>query len=101
MIGSRPGIELDVDRILDVAVETGVALEINSSLQRLDPAADVIAEGARRGVRFVISTDAHSIEDLDRMRHGVSQARRAGLAASSVLNTQRWEQFSSWLQSIR
>jgi DNA polymerase (family X) len=39
------------------------------------------------GVKLAISTDAHSIHDLDNIRHGIDQARRGWLEASEVLNT--------------
>jgi DNA polymerase (family X) len=79
MLGKRAGIELDLDAVLDAAVETGTAIEINANLRRLDASAEVIREGARRGVTFVISTDAHAVGELDNLRHGVANARRGRL----------------------
>lgn len=100
-IGSRPGIELELDEVLDAAAETGTAIEINAALARLDAPVEVIREGARRGCTFVISTDAHAVGELDRARFGAAQARRAGLAREAVANTWPTERFLDWLQGLR
>ena len=100
-IGSRPGIELELDRVLDAAAEVGTAIEINASLARLDAPVEVIREGARRGCTFVISTDAHAVAELDRARFGAAQARRAGLAREAVANTWPTERFLDWLEGLR
>ena len=101
IIGQRPGIALDLEAVLDAAAQSGTAIEINAALQRLDAPVEVIREGARRGCTFVISTDAHAVEDLDRRRFGVAQSRRARLDRSMIANTRPRAQFESWLQQIR
>ena len=101
MIGSRPGIELDVGRVLDAAAETGTAIEINAALPRLDATVEVIREGERRGCTFVISTDAHGVADLDRARFGAAQARRARLPRDRVANTWELARFQGWLEELR
>ena len=100
LIGLRPGIELDLEQVLDAAADTGTAIEINAALPRLDASVEVIREGARRGCTFVISTDAHSAVDLDRARFGVAQARRARLTPDRIANTWEWPTFSTWLESL-
>ncbi|MFA9445581.1 DNA polymerase/3'-5' exonuclease PolX [Egicoccus sp. AB-alg6-2] len=101
MIGKRPGIELDLEQALDAAAETGTAIEINCNLRRLDASAEVIREGAARGVTFVISTDAHSVPELDNLRHGVANARRGGLDRQQVANSWPLERFSAWIDQVR
>jgi DNA polymerase (family X) len=101
MLGKRAGIELDLDAVLDAAVETGTAIEINANLRRLDASAEVIREGARRGVTFVISTDAHAVGELDNLRHGVANARRGRLPAEQVANTWSLGRFESWIEQVR
>lgn len=100
-LGRRPGIDLDLDVVFDAALETGTAIEINSDLNRLDASADVVREGARRGVRFVISTDAHATHELDNHRHGARQARRGGLPADQVVNTWERDRFLAWVDDVR
>jgi DNA polymerase (family X) len=101
MLGKRPGIELDLDRVLDAAVETGTAIEINSNLRRLDASAEVIRAGAERGVTFVISTDAHAVHELDNLRHGVANARRGGLPREQIANTYEVDRFLDWVAHVR
>jgi DNA polymerase (family X) len=101
MLGRRPGIELDVEAVLDAAAETGTAIEINASLRRLDAPVAVIREGLRRGVRFVVSTDSHGVGDLDRMRFGVAQARRAGAGSDAIANTLDVDGFLAWVAEVR
>jgi DNA polymerase (family 10) len=93
LIGTRPPAALDFEAIFDRAVALGVAMEINAQPDRLD-LNDVNARRAReRGAAMVISTDAHSVRQLDQLRYGVFVARRAGLTKSDVLNTLPFERF--------
>jgi DNA polymerase (family 10) len=101
MMGKRPGIELDLEQVLDAAAETGTAIEVNSNLRRKDATAEVIREGVRRGVTFVISTDAHTVRELDLLRHGVHHARRGGLTLERCANTWDTERFLSWRDDVR
>lgn len=87
LIGSREPYGLDFDEIIKAAADHSVALEINAQPERLD-LDEVQARAAHEaGVRLVISTDAHRVEELGYMRHGVDQARRAWCEAHHVLNT--------------
>ena len=101
MLGRRDGVTFDLEAVLDAAVETGTAIEINANLRRLDASAEVIREGARRGVRFVISTDAHTIRELDNHRHGIRQARRGGLPRDLVVNTWDTDRFLAWVADVK
>ena len=86
-LGRREGMTFDVDAVLAACAECGVAVEINAQPQRLD-LRDTHAIRARElGCKFVISTDAHRPAELDYMRYGVEQARRAWLTKKDVLNT--------------
>lgn len=100
-VGKRAGIDLDLDAVLGAALETGTAIEINSNLDRLDATAEVVREGARRGVTFVVSTDAHAVHELDFHRYGVRQARRGGLPPDLVANTWDAERFLAWARDVR
>jgi DNA polymerase (family 10) len=96
--GRRDGALFDVDAVLAACAERGVAVEINAQPQRLD-LKDTHAIRARElGCRFVISTDAHRPRELDYIRYGVEQARRAWLTKKDVLNTLPLEKF---LKAIR
>lgn len=87
LIGEREPYAIDLEAVVAACVRHGVALEINAQPQRLD-LSDAEARAAKSlGARFVISTDAHSTDELAWLRYGVDVARRAGLEASDVLNT--------------
>jgi len=101
LIGSREPVPFDVEQVAVAAARLGVAMEINASPDRLD-LSDVNARLAReRGCRFVIDTDAHAAAQLDQVRFGVFQARRAGLTREDVLNTLPLGDFRGWLATRR
>jgi DNA polymerase (family 10) len=91
----------DIEKIVDAARRHGVALEINCQVDRLD-LNDVHARMARdRGVRLIISTDAHSKAAFGRLRWGVITARRAWLRPEDVLNTRPFDEFRGLLRGHR
>lgn len=89
----REAFSFDFEKIVDEAVRRGVALEINSSPERLDLNAQMARSAKARGARFTISTDAHHPSHLLGMRYGVTTARRAWLGPSDILNTLPLAQF--------
>ena len=86
-IGVRPPYDIDLDSILEAAVLTGTALEVNASPRRLDLSGDMIRRAVAAGVTLTISCDAHSVGDLASMRYGVATAQRGWATARDVLNT--------------
>lgn len=86
-VRSRPPFAVDLDAVLDAAAASRVAIEINGDPHRLDLAPDGIRKARARGLRFVVSSDAHSTRALANARFGVDMARRGGLTAADVLNT--------------
>jgi DNA polymerase (family 10) len=96
-IGMRPGIRFDLDSVLAAASETGTALEINASLQRLDmSAANLRAAVAIDGVMFAVSTDAHHTVELGNMRWGVALARKGWVPKSRIVNSLTKTEFMAW-----
>jgi DNA polymerase (family 10) len=91
-IGKRAPSPVDVERVIEKALETGTFLEINSQPDRLD-LTDVHARAAREaGLKLVIDSDGHELGALDFVELGVGQARRAWLTKDDVLNTRTWKQ---------
>jgi DNA polymerase (family 10) len=86
----RPGYEIDVESVIDYARQNGCFFEINSSPDRLDLSADNARRAAAAGVMIAVSTDSHSTGELDLVRYGLDQARRAGLPRENVLNSLSW-----------
>ena len=89
----RPASGLNVEKVIDAAARNGVALEINSNPNRLD-LLDSHARLARdRGVKLLISSDAHAVVELEFPRWGVLVARRAWATRDDVLNAQPLDAF--------
>ena len=87
MIGHREPFDIDIDRLLDKAKETGTFLEINAFPDRLDLNDIHVKLSKERGVRCVIGSHAHSIAHLPFLRFGIATARRGWLEKKEVLNT--------------
>jgi DNA polymerase (family 10) len=86
----RSGYQIDIERVIEHARGSGCCFEINASPDRLDLSADHARLVQRAGIKIAICTDAHSVSELDYLRCGIDQARRAGLARADVLNCMRW-----------
>lgn len=98
LLRKRPGYEIDIDRVIDHARATGCVLELNSTPDRLDVSAEHARLAAERGVMIAITTDAHSVRELENTRYGLDQARRAGLSAASVVNSYPWAELQRLLR---
>jgi DNA polymerase (family 10) len=91
-LNKRPPIDIDIERVIEKALETKTFLEMNSQPDRLD-LRDVHARAAREaGLKVVIDSDGHEIGAQDYVEFGVGQARRAWLTRSDVVNTRTWKQ---------
>ena len=90
ILNHRPENALDLDAIFSVAVETGVALEVNGLPDRLDLSADHVREALAAGVSIVLNSDAHSTAGLANMELAVATARRGGCRTENVVNTRSY-----------
>jgi DNA polymerase (family 10) len=87
LINEREAYEVDMEKVLSAAKKNNVAIEINSHPLRLD-LTDVNCMRAKElGVKLVISTDAHSTDQLGLIKYGVITARRGWLEKKDILNT--------------
>ena len=84
-----------LDEVLDAAAASRAAIEINGDPYRLDLPPEQIRQARKRGLRFVISTDAHSVADLHNLPYGVATARRGGVRRHEVLNALPVEEFAT------
>jgi DNA polymerase (family 10) len=91
-INRRPENALDLDRVFAVALEEGVALEVNGLPDRLDLSGEHVRDALRAGVQIVCSTDAHSVPGLTNMSLSVATARRGWATAADVVNTRPLEE---------
>jgi DNA polymerase (family X) len=87
IINHRPENALDLDVVFEVALETGVAVEVNGLPDRLDLRGEHVRRAVEAGVPVVCSTDAHSLAGLGNMQLAIATARRGWATAADVLNT--------------
>ena len=99
LLGQREPVEFDLEAVLEAARDTGTALEINASPERLD-LRDTHAYRAREmGIPLVINTDSHHHTHLDKRRFGVAVARRAWCRPEDILNTMSREEFLKFIRT--
>jgi DNA polymerase (family X) len=95
IINHRPENALDLDRVFEVALRTGVALEVNGLPDRLDLRGEHVRRAVEAGVEIVVSTDAHSVRGLGNMELAVHTARRGWAMAADIVNTRPLEEVLS------
>jgi len=101
LLNMREEYPLDIGRVLEVARETGTALEINAFPDRLD-LNDVNCRAAKmEGVVLALGTDAHHIIQLDTMIYGVATARRGWIEPEDLLNTRSVDKILQWFREKR
>lgn len=98
LINERKPMEVNLEKIMEAAVDRGCYMEINAHPDRLDLSDPYCKMAKEMDLKLAISTDAHSLSDLDFMRFGVNQARRGWLEAGDVLNTHSWKDLKKLLQ---
>jgi DNA polymerase (family 10) len=94
----RDAFDYDMEKVLDACAKHGVAMECNSYPDRLDLKDVYLRMCKDRGVRVVISTDAHSTTNLAFIRYGVTMARRGWLEKKNVINTLPADEFLAALR---
>lgn len=86
-INMREGYELSWDKVFDFCLKNKKWLEINAWPDRLDLPDTLVREAVERGVKLVISTDAHELSQMNLMTYGVSVARRGWAEKKNIVNT--------------
>jgi DNA polymerase (family 10) len=98
LINEREPYSIDMEKVMEAARDNGCVLELNAQPDRLDMN-DIYCKMAKEmGVLVAISTDAHSVHEMDYLRYGVAQARRGWLEADDVLNTRSLSQLRKLLK---
>jgi DNA polymerase (family 10) len=87
VLGREP-YAINIDTILKSAAKLGVAVEHNASPARADLNDLHLRLAKQHGCKIVVDTDAHATEELDQIRYGITQLRRAWLTPGDILNTQ-------------
>jgi DNA polymerase (family 10) len=99
LINQRNPYEVDFDKLFQAAKSNSVVMEINSQPSRLD-LQDIFIRKAKEEykLKFIINTDAHSVDQMNMIKLGIAQARRGWLEASDILNTLPLNKFERAIQ---
>jgi DNA polymerase (family X) len=97
-LNRRGPADVDLERVIEKALETGTFLEINAQPDRLDLRDAHARMAGEAGVKIVISSDSHEIPALSNLEFGVAQARRAWLGPDQILNTRPWGEVKKLLK---
>ena len=92
IIGERPPIDLDLDRIFEACERNGVMLEINGYPTRSDLPFDLVRKASNYRIKFSLGSDAHRLAQLRFIRLAAAIARRGWLTKNNVINTYSYEQ---------
>ncbi|MBI3615970.1 MAG: DNA polymerase/3'-5' exonuclease PolX [Candidatus Omnitrophica bacterium] len=101
LIGEREPIQLDMEEVCKVASRTGTALEINCYTQRLDLNDAHARQAKELGAKLVLSTDTHSLDQLNAIGLGLAMARRAWVEPKGLLNTLGLDDLLAWVSKKR
>ncbi len=98
MINKRREYDLDMNEIIKEALNNDCYLEINSNPDRIDLKDKYIRQAREAGLKLAITTDAHSIGNLDYIQYGVGQARRGWMGKNDIINTRSWKDLERMLK---
>lgn len=100
LLGKREGYEADWEAIFIYCKKHNKAIEINAWPERLDLPDTLVRQAVKAGVKLIISTDSHALEQMELMSFGVSVARRGWAEKSDILNTLDYNEFWKWLKKL-
>ncbi len=101
LIQKREPAPMRMEEILDKAAAKGVIVEVNGNPDRLDLKAEHVRLALQRGLKLVLSTDAHSVQELENIRYSVATARKGWARRPDVLNTLPADAFARALKTAR
>jgi putative hydrolase len=94
--GRRPESQFDAEIVFAACARFGVAVEVNSRPERLDPPKRLLRLAVETGCLTSIDTDAHAPGQLDWQPYGCERAARCGVPAETIVNTWTAQQLLAW-----
>jgi len=98
---TREGVDADIEAVLDAAAESGCALEINGSPERLDLDWRHVRRAVEKGALFSIGPDAHSVAELGLVELGLGIARKGWVGPAATVNAMTADELQQWLEKRR
>jgi DNA polymerase (family 10) len=93
LINERDPADPNWDKVFNSVREHNKILEINSQPNRLDLTDDLVKSAIEWGIKMVINSDAHSLDQFDFMRYGVYNARRGWAEKKDIINSLNLTEF--------
>lgn len=93
LINERDACDIDWEKVFNTALKYNKILEINAQPRRLDMADDLVRDAVKKGIKLVISSDSHSVDELKLMHYGLDVARRGGCTSANIINTWKFAEF--------
>ncbi len=93
LLDQRQSYEVDWPRIFEACVNTKTLLEINAWPNRLDLPDVLVRDAIKAGVKLIVNSDSHQVEQMDNMRFGVAVARRGWATKEDIVNSLPWVEF--------
>ena len=97
-LGEREGYELDWEKIFSACKKRNIWLEINAWPNRLDLTDILVKDAVKNGVKMIIGSDSHQVDQMELMEHGVAVARRGWATKNDIMNTMSYNQFMKALK---
>ncbi len=98
-LGEREGYELDWEKIFSACKKRNIWLEINAWPNRLDLTDILVKDAVKNGVKMIIGSDSHRVDQMDLMEYGVAVARRGWATKNDIMNTMSYNQLEKILKS--
>lgn len=98
LINSRIGYEVDWEKLFIFCLANNKAIEINAYPSRLDLTDVLVRKAVSKGVKLVINTDSHSVDQMELMKYGISVARRGWAEKHDILNTWEYNKIEKWIR---
>jgi putative hydrolase len=92
----RPESEFDAEIVFEACRQFGVAVEVNSRPERLDPPRRLLTMAVETGCMFSIDTDAHAPGQLEWQPYGCERAEECGVTPDRVINTKPADELLAW-----
>ncbi|MCX7648389.1 MAG: hypothetical protein N2Z60_07250, partial [Elusimicrobiales bacterium] len=101
IIMEREEMDMDYEAVFDAAYKSNAVFEINGQPDRLDLKDVNIKKAKSLGLKLVLSSDAHSLEQFDYISYALNNARRAGLCKDDLLNCLSYKDFKNFIKENR
>lgn len=99
LLNSRSGYDLDFEKVFRYCKENNKALEVNSWPQRLDLPDTLVKQAVFKGIKLVIDSDSHALDQMQLQKYGVFVARRGWATKNDIINTMSYNEVVNWFKS--